>query len=246
LSGNTKTAGLRAWLELLRVPNLLTVPGDVVAGYFLASLSGSQGTPLQAVFAGICVLLLYAFGLVLNDCVDLARDRRRRPERPLPSGRVPVRTAHRAVYVLGAAGVGCAFGGGAWTGTAALVLLLAIATYNLFSKRRPWAGPAVMGSCRAMSMVVGALAGGWRLEPAYPLGVAVLVLALYVGWITRLARNEAGDPDRIARVGRCIRGLILYQAACTALAWPWGTCAACVLVLLYPLSVRLSRTFHSS
>jgi hypothetical protein len=97
-----------------------------------------------------------------------------------------------------------------------------------------------------MSMVVGAMAGGWRLEPAYPLGVAVLALGLYVAWVTRLARNEAGDPARIARVGRCIRGLILYQAAWTAVVWPWGTGAGCVLVLLYPLSNRLSRTFYSS
>jgi 4-hydroxybenzoate polyprenyltransferase len=43
---------------------------------------------------------LYGFGMSLNDIIDLRRDRQISPHRPLPSGRIGVRTAHVVCVLL--------------------------------------------------------------------------------------------------------------------------------------------------
>ena len=88
----------RAWLQLFRVPNLLTVPGDPIAGVFLAAAAANAAIPASAMFAAMAVsLLLYGAGLLQNDYFDLPEDRRERPRRPLPSGAV------RPVYAIAVA-----------------------------------------------------------------------------------------------------------------------------------------------
>ncbi len=81
----------RAWLELLRPPNLFTVPGDVVAGWFLAGGSGAKAGTVAALAASS--LCIYSAGLVINDLADVETDRRERPGRPIASGRVSPRAA---------------------------------------------------------------------------------------------------------------------------------------------------------
>ena len=80
-----------AWLRLLRLPNLLTVPGDVLVGFVLAGSGPAMGSTglAWAVAASLC---LYAGGLLINDLVDREVDQHERPDRPLPAGLV---SAHR-------------------------------------------------------------------------------------------------------------------------------------------------------
>ena len=75
-----RRSGLRAWLRLLRVANLPTVPGDPIVGYVVAA--GVVGWPvLPCAAASLC---LYCAGLLANDYFDLAEDRRDRiPDYPL-------------------------------------------------------------------------------------------------------------------------------------------------------------------
>ena len=92
---------LMPWLRLVRLPNLLTVPGDPVSGFLLAAAAKGQmphiGKMAAAAGASLC---LYIFGLILNDMVDLAEDARERPERPLPSGSVTVAQARMAAIAM--------------------------------------------------------------------------------------------------------------------------------------------------
>ena len=74
----------RAFLELLRPANVTTALGDVLAGYAIAGLGNLPALP-WLLGATVC---LYAGGVVLNDVFDFEIDRRERPERPLPSGRI--------------------------------------------------------------------------------------------------------------------------------------------------------------
>ena len=76
-----------AHLALARVSNAPTVVSNVLAGVALASVVAPvtvSGTFLLAV----ALVLYYTAGMYLNDLFDLELDRRERPERPLPSGRV--------------------------------------------------------------------------------------------------------------------------------------------------------------
>ncbi len=91
---------LTPYVQLLRLPNLFTAMADVAMGFLFVRASWAWNpAPINLRPIGAWVLallalasaLLYAAGVVLNDVFDLERDRRERPERPLPSGRVSLR-----------------------------------------------------------------------------------------------------------------------------------------------------------
>src|SRR5687768_2365240 len=91
-SPTREPARRRAWLQLLRAPNLFTVPGDPLAGYLLATQLLALPGDLRVALAIGASFCFYSAGLMLNDLLDLREDRRDRPERPLPSG--AVKTGH--------------------------------------------------------------------------------------------------------------------------------------------------------
>ena len=81
---------MRSWLELLRISNLPTVWTNIIVGAVLSIAVALPSNPslvavLIAIIAGSC---LYLAGMVFNDVFDLEIDRRERPGRPIPSGRI--------------------------------------------------------------------------------------------------------------------------------------------------------------
>lgn len=207
----------RAWLQLLRVPNLLTVPGDPVAGFLLAAgkqcESGMIGRLAAAAAASLC---FYAGGLVLNDVLDLEADRRERPFRPLPSGRAGLRGAWAAAAILLLAGLGLSAALGPRARETGLALAAAIVLYDAGGKRAPFFGSALMGVCRALSLLLGAAAypglAGWPPLVA----VGAVALGLYILSVTNLARRET-EPGPVGRakswpVGALTLGLMVFGA----------------------------------
>ena len=109
----------RTYAQLVRLPNVFTALADICLGTFVAltvatlpnhtsTLTNSLSRHLEQmkltfeVFAGcwpafIVLLLasacLYSAGMVWNDYFDVEQDRRDRPFRPIPSGRVSPRMA---------------------------------------------------------------------------------------------------------------------------------------------------------
>src|SRR6478672_9585894 len=69
---------LRAYAQLVRLPALPTALADHGVSFGLLLLATS---------------CLYCAGMIFNDFFDVEQDRRERPERPIPSGRVTRRTA---------------------------------------------------------------------------------------------------------------------------------------------------------
>ena len=94
---------IKAWLELLRLPNLFTVPGDVLVGWCLMGGLAHGIWPIcLTITASLC---LYATGLLLNDVMDVRVDTRERPQRPIPSGRVSLRSVLAVTPLLGTLGL---------------------------------------------------------------------------------------------------------------------------------------------
>ena len=152
---------LKPWFRLVRLPNLLTVPGDTAAGFLLASAALGALPPLGTAFAAAgATLCLYVFGLILNDIVDVADDARERPERPLPSGAISVPQARMAAIAMALSGLNLALTAGRLALYAAAVLAALIILYNGGAKRIPVVGVLTMGLCRGTSLVLGALVLG--------------------------------------------------------------------------------------
>ncbi|OGV79787.1 MAG: hypothetical protein A3K19_00535 [Lentisphaerae bacterium RIFOXYB12_FULL_65_16] len=198
MNGNAPgTDRLAAWLQLLRLPNLFTVPGDPLAGYALAGIACGVATDLAlAVSVALASLLLYCAGLIQNDLCDWETDRVERPGRPIPSCRVSVAAATAAALVLAAGGVGTATMAGYGAGCVAALLLTSMTLYNGWAKRCSSTGPFVMGLCRGLSLLLGAAAlGGAGLRTPVVLA-AGLCLTAYVAAVTRIAAQETG-PYRL-------------------------------------------------
>jgi hypothetical protein len=171
---------MREYLELVRAPAALSVPGDVVAGAAAAGTLGLRTAGLAA--ASVC---LYWAGMAANDWADREVDARERPERPIPSGRVSPSDALTAAGWLTAAGLVVAgLAGGRRALAVAVPLAGAVWAYDLKLKQTP-AGPAVMAACRGLDVLLGASDG--PLGKALP---AALTVAAHTYTVTALSRAE--------------------------------------------------------
>ncbi len=207
----------RVWCRLLRVPNLFTVPGDMLAGYIAAG--GDWSRPGQLAGGALAVLLLYGAGLLLNDYFDREQDARERPNRPIPSGAIRASTVALAGFLFLAAGVGVAWlGAGTAPALVALLLSGCVVLYDGYVKRFRLVGSLVMGACRGLSIILGATClvpepAGWG--PA--VWSAAGLWLLYIAATTYVAMDETSGrrPGWIA---------LLPAALLTA-----GTCGSAYL-----------------
>jgi len=130
--------------------------------------------------------------MVLNDCFDQAVDARERPDRPLPSGRIPVASAWAIGWLCLATGVMLAVLHGHVSGMIAVVLAIAILVYDRWSKST-WFGPVNMGLCRYLNWLLGLSAV--RLSPdAWQIALPIF---FYVTALTFVSRIEADASSRV-------------------------------------------------
>jgi hypothetical protein len=185
------------YLRLVRFPAVFSAFGDPLAGALIARDTIPPRRAARAVSAAAAV---YLAGMALNDLADREEDARERPERPIPSGAVSAGQAAALGGALLLTGALAARGAGARR-TGVMLPALVIA-YNFALKHSPLLGPAAMGGCRALSLLVGAEAVGGERGVGKATGAAAL-LGTYVAGITVLARGETGGAtaERTTRLG---------------------------------------------
>src|SRR5262245_10748765 len=136
---------VRAYAQLVRLPNVFTAVADVILGALAGTEFAGGALPQwwQAILGLLLAAsgLLYSGGMIWNDFFDIEQDKRERPFRPIPSGRVQRKTVGWLGAALLAGGLACA----AWAGSAWLagMLVAAILLYDGWLKRT-WAGPLGM------------------------------------------------------------------------------------------------------
>ncbi len=179
---------LSDWADLVRLPSVLTVPGDVLLGA-LAVGSGLSAPQVAARSAGSC--LIYLGGMALNDYADRNIDAHERPLRPIPSGRVSPGSALALATGLTAAGLAIsrAAGGGGSLRIASALAGTAWA-YDLGLKHTPL-GPVALSAARFLNVMHGAgsLTARRALVPAAVVAGHTLGLGL-------VSRHEAEGGSR--------------------------------------------------
>jgi 4-hydroxybenzoate polyprenyltransferase len=190
---------VRAYLELVRLPNLFTAMADPMGGYLFVGGDSSR----VGVLAALCMasLCLYAAGTALNDACDAERDARERPERPIPSGRITRSAAIRLSAALMIAGSGIALAISPACGLVTVILCTAICLYDgpLKSTR---AAAVMMGTCRALNLSIGIIAAEPAPDVTTAASSAAGCIGLYVASVTIFARDETRCGGR----GRLIVG----------------------------------------
>ncbi len=177
---------LRDLAELVRLPAVLTVPGDTMSGAAAASWPLGRRTwalPL----ASTC---LYWAGMALNDYADRHLDALERPERPIPSGRVSARQTLAIASGLTVAGLGVAgAAGGRRALRVASPLAATVWAYDLALKETRL-GPAAMAFARGLDVLLGA--AGNVQKAAFP----ALAVAGHTAGVTTLSRGEVHGGRR--------------------------------------------------
>jgi hypothetical protein len=195
--------------ELVRLPAVLSIPGDTLLGAAAAGAPMTPGAVAGRLAASSC---LYLGGMALNDYADREVDAVERPHRPIPSGRVDPTVALRVAQVLTAGGVAIAgMVGGRRALRVAVPLAASVWAYDLALKSTA-AGPVAMAGCRALDVMMGASDGKLRhaLVPA-------AVVAGHTLTITMVSRHEAqGATAEVAR--RSLWGTAAVTGAAAAYA----------------------------
>jgi hypothetical protein len=200
---------MQAYAQLVRLPNLPSALADIFLGVLVTGSLTVPGRWPEYALLMLASVCLYCGGMAWNDFFDLAQDRRERPDRPIPSGRIT--PFHAAVFAasLVAVGVVFAFLSGlvqAWRGEGgfvtptvlALLLTGAIFLYDAWLKHTV-VGPVGMGACRFLNVLLGIspVAGLLWSRGLY----LALVVGLYIIGVTWLARTEARASSRRALIG---------------------------------------------
>ncbi|MFI4874056.1 MAG: UbiA family prenyltransferase [Blastopirellula sp. JB062] len=252
------------YFQLFRLPNLFTAWADILAGYLVVSQFADDSASLRPWPLFLCLLaassLIYSAGMALNDYYDLEQDRRERPERPIPSGRISPRLVAWLGYQFLLVGVVLATIGGylysdfaalPWRGGAiAVALVVSVLLYDAALKSTIF-GAVAMGACRFFNLLLGMslarnLAGdGDLLLVGYDMGQLAFAggIGVYVAGITWFARTEAVESSR----GMLIFGFVVLTLGLAAfvaspllgsevvrLRWmpPYGWCGLMALLAI--------------
>jgi 4-hydroxybenzoate polyprenyltransferase len=174
--------------------------------------------------------------MILNDVFDAAQDKADQPNRPIPSGRIDLRTATVLGWGLMAVGILAATAAGVLSspqvvfkcGSIALILALAIYLYDGPLKQTPLA-PVLMGACRSLNVLLGAstvsaatLAGQNRSSVAgFPVEVwwAAIAIGVLIMGVTLLARNESQAIQQCGKLGVAAGVMLTGFVLLATLAW---------------------------
>lgn len=177
--------GMKRYLDLCRISNLPTVWTNVLAALVLATGDFDWRNFLLLALAFSC---FYCAGMCLNDLWDAEYDRKTRPGRPIPSGRVTPREAAGATMLLFAAALAllllAPYKGALIVGA---LLTMVIVAYDRYHKEYP---PTIilMPTSRLLVFIGTALAVSGTAGKG-PL-LASTIQFIYVGTISITARHE--------------------------------------------------------
>ena len=177
------------YLQLVRAPAVFTTLSNILAAHIIVTGGQIQWTGLLLLL--VVSAVLYMSGMVLNDCFDFNEDSRDRPTRPLPSGRIQIKTAWRLGWILIATGLVIASMVGFRQFIIALLLSALIIFYNAYAKKTLF-GTLVMGGCRYMNWLL-----GLSIIPFLPEHfILALPIFIYVSSLTLLSTEETTATRR--------------------------------------------------
>lgn len=145
---------LEDYLRLIRLPNLFTVPSNIIVGYF-ALIRPIHTDMVQLSLLAASSILLYTSGLVFNDYFDIQIDLNERPCRPLPSGKISKRRAITiGVASMISANLAAFFAGGPNSSAISGLVSVIVISYDYKLKKTNF-GPIAMALARSINVVLG-------------------------------------------------------------------------------------------
>ena len=203
---------LKDYFQLFRIPNLFTVPPDILGGYFVTAIntipSINYYNLLLLSFSSVC---LYIGGLITNDLLDVEKDKAERPNRPLSSGRIKKSTAVLLSILFFGLGVFLSLLLTLTSTVIAFFLTFMILLYN-YKLKDSLSRPYLMGGIRSLNVIYGASSNSDFLNafnPNYSIGynsffnnssinLVILTVAVFIHifTLTFLSKRETMEEDK--------------------------------------------------
>lgn len=185
---------LKDYLLMIRLPNLFTVPSNIIVGYVTLQVYPNSGLSISLPLIIFSSCLIYAAGIIFNDYSDIETDRREGRIRPLVSGSVTKRPA----LILG---LSCLVLASVISGIVGYLtfllssIIIFIALIYDFKLKQTKVSSIMMGSARASNIVYGAspiLIGGiFESEQIQRLIIESACIFIYVVAIMFVSAREA-------------------------------------------------------
>lgn len=197
-------SSLKPYLQLTRPANLVTAVADILAGMAIAQFTFSSFSPVYLVLS---TLGLYGGGVVMNDVFDAKLDSIERPERPIPSGKVPLKSATLLGISLLFFGILMAAVYSVTSGMIAIVVAMLTILYNRIAKHHVFFGPLTMGLCRGGNLILGMSV---LPESIQKWGFIALLPIAYIGAITLISQDEVhGGKKRTLYIAAALYLIVL-------------------------------------
>lgn len=246
---------LMAYLRLTRPANIVTAIADILAGIAVSGAALALISPEVHPHTGsefsswlwLCIstIGLYGGGVAFNDVFDAELDRVERPERPIPSGIVPLKNAAIMASALLLLGVVAAWKVSLLSGLIALTVALLCVLYDAWGKHQLVFGPINMGLCRTGNLLLGISVVPEMVLVYWYLGLIPLV---YIAAITMISRGEVHGENKTALQG----GLAMYGAIVLVLLGlsfttpvPWWQVLPFLILLCYMIFPPLLRALNT-
>ncbi len=246
---------LMAYLRLTRPANIVTAIADILAGIavsgaalaWFAPEAVSGPVPEFRAWLWLCLstIGLYGGGVAFNDVFDAELDRIERPERPIPSGMVPLKNAALMASVLLLLGIVAAWQVSFLSGAIAVVVAFLSVLYDAWGKHQLIFGPINMGLCRTGNLLLGISIVPAMVGAYWYLGLIPLV---YIAAITMISRGEVHGENRKGLQG----GFVMYTAIVLVLfimafttPVPWWQVLPFLILLCYMIFPPLLQALNT-
>ncbi len=200
---------LKPYFQLFRVPNIFTVPPDILAGYFVTAINNltivNYYNILLLVFSSI---FLYVGGMITNDLFDINKDRIERPTRPLVSGKIKESTTILLAILFFGLGILLASLLTITSTIISIFLVIMILSYNLRLKNGSLR-PFVMGGIRSLNIIYGSTSNydffnnlTYNIEPSFlftaiiNLTILTSVSFIHIFTLTWMSKRETEEENR--------------------------------------------------
>ena len=188
-----ESSNFKNYLLLIRLPNLFTLPSNILLGFVLVTTFTLTITSAVQILIVIAIsTLLYCVGLVLNDLFDYEIDKKERPNRPLASGKISRKIAIIIVTTFTAIALILSLLVSVTTFGISVLLLVIIFSYDKYLKNTN-AGPFTIAAARVTNVILGSSAniiGVDNFTQNIPFMFVISITFVYVSLIGFLSRYE--------------------------------------------------------
>ena len=216
-----KNVSIKDYLALVRLPNLFTLPSNILVGMAtVSSLAFTLTSFTQFLLLVTISVLLYCVGIVLNDLCDFDIDKKERPNRPLPSGKISRRSAIVLVAIFSTLALILSLQVSFSTLVISSILFSVIFGYDKYLKNT-YAGPFTIASARVMNILLGtsvSLRSVDSYSQIVTLTFVLIITFVYVsliGFISRYEVHGFSDNTKLllpqAIVATVISSIILFS-----------------------------------